>query len=141
MLLLNVLRFLKPTIWHFFYLMFYALYLTIVNLNTVFKINLPGSCLPAFSYSAPLWTILSWKELLKEQLKLRNLTEVSGIFGLFGILKICGFVFVNINLIFQLNSWRSIATYFTKLTLTRCCNCAFCKRSVSQIFCKGLLIC
>ena len=47
-----------------------------------------------------------------EKLKFKYLDGVFGMFWFFGILKISGFVIVEIKLILQLQSWRNMPTYF-----------------------------
>ena len=60
-----------------------------------------------------------------EKLKLKQLHGVFGMLLFFGILKICGFVYVRINCTLQLQSRRNKQTNFAKLALARYFNSAF----------------
>ena len=52
---------------------------------------------------------------LMEKLQFKDFDGMLGILLLFGILKICCFVYVRINFISCLKSWRDQPTYFPKL--------------------------
>ena len=117
-------RFLKSAMWHVFCFMFYIIHLTILNLKWKF--------LELIYNEVVYWLFLSFlcrqfklERSSTEKLKLKHLDGVFRMFWFFGILKICGFVFMKINLILQLHSRRKISTCLAKLTLTRWINSAF----------------
>ena len=93
---------------------FMSFRLTILNLTVLSKINL--------QWLYWLFSIFSCKTFKSERpwmnkLTFKHLNKVFGIFWFFGILKIPGFVFVKINLIVYLQSWRNMLTYFAKHAL------------------------
>ena len=78
-----------------FHFKYYSLYLTILNLIIISKINLQWSCLPAFSY--PPCKQFKLKRTYMKKLNFKHHDGVSRMFWFFGISKICGFVLGVIN--------------------------------------------
>ena len=85
-----------------FHFIFYVLHLMTENLIAVSKNNLQWSC----------WLTFKLERSLMDKLKHKRLNGVFGMVSFFGILKICGFVYLR-NFLLQLQSRRNKPTYFT----------------------------
>ena len=77
--------------------MFYVIHLRILNLIVVLKVDLQLSYLPAFSFLS--WKTIQVGKTSMAKLKFKHLDGVFGMLRLFGILKLRGFAFVQINVI------------------------------------------